>query len=212
MGVELSKEAKRKVIHIGMGLWMFYPLILSRTPAMMVVLLMLFLALFVFRPHAWTSSFEFMARMEDYSYTYLIGPLVYICAIGICVAFYPLFISAAAIGIMAFGDGFATLIGKRYGKTYSPLNKNKTIEGSISFVVFAFIATTIAMYFTAPLDSIFDVMRLTSIGAITGAIVEMPAFENYRGNNIFQRVVVDDNFFVPILSGLAMYLAYITFF
>jgi len=205
---DLLEELKRKTLHIGMGFWMFYPLILERVPALLVVLAMLFLALFILRPHVWKKAFDAIARPEDYDYKYLIGPLIYICAIGICVIFYPLFISAGSIGIMAFGDGFATLVGKRWGRVRNPIDRNKTLEGSIAFVAFAFLAVTFSMYFTAPIDHMADVVTITSIGAIVGAIVEMFPFEDHRKNGILQRIVVDDNFFVPILSGLAMYLVY----
>ncbi|MHC1605642.1 MAG: diacylglycerol/polyprenol kinase family protein [Candidatus Methanofastidiosia archaeon] len=208
MGVMMKEELKRKAVHIGMGFWMFYPLFLTRIPALFVVLVMLVLALFVFRPHAWKKSFDVMARSEDYEYSYLIGPLIYICAIGICVVSYPLFISAASIGVMAFGDGFATLVGKRWGRIRNPIDKNKTVEGSVAFVVFSFMAITFTMHFTAPFNSIMSLIAITSTGAIVGAIVEMFPFEDHRGKSILQRIIVDDNFFVPILSGLAMFSVY----
>lgn len=206
------EELRRKSVHIGMGLWMFYPLVLTRIPALLVVAIMLFLALFVFRLHAWRASFVAMAREEDYVYGYLIGPLIYICAIGVCVIFYPLFISAASIGVMAFGDGFATIVGKRWGRTRNPVDDNKTVEGSVAFFIFAFAALIFAMHFTAPLDTLRDVATLAAIGAIVGAIVEMIPFELHRGTSIYQRIFIDDNFFVPIVSGLVMALSYTLFF
>ncbi|MBN1786561.1 MAG: hypothetical protein JW825_06220 [Candidatus Methanofastidiosa archaeon] len=210
MSGEIMEELKRKALHISMGFWMFYPLILDRVPALMVVATMLFLALFILRPHVWKKAFDAIARPEDYGYRYLIGPLIYICAIGICVIFYPLFISAASIGVMAFGDGFATLVGKKWGKVKNPIDRNKTLEGSIAFFFFAFLAITFSMHFTAPVDSFSKIIMITSIGAFTGAIIEMFPFEEHRGKSILQRIFIDDNFFVPILSGLAMFAFYLT--
>jgi dolichol kinase len=169
---------------------------------------MLLLALFVLRPHVWRKAFDAIARPEDHGYRYLIGPLVYICAIGICVILYPLFISAGSIGIMAFGDGFATLVGKKWGCVRNPIDKNKTIEGSAAFIFFAFLAVSFSMYFTAPISPKTDILLVTATGALIGSFVEMFPFEEHRGRGMLQRIVIDDNFFVPIISGLAMYAVY----
>ncbi len=208
MTSDMIEELKRKAVHIGMGLWMFYPLFLERIPALMVVLFMLFLALFILRPHVWGKAFDAIARPEDHGYRYLIGPLVYICAIGICVMSYPLFISAGSIGIMAFGDGFATLVGKKWGRIRNPLDMNKTLEGTFAFILFAFLAVTLSFYFTAPITPKTDILIVTATGALIGAFVEMFPFEEHRGSGIFRRIIIDDNFFVPIVSGLAMYAIY----
>lgn len=204
----MIEDLKRKSLHISMGAWMFYPLFLTRVPALGVVLFFLLLALFVLRPNVSWKAFDALSRPEDHDYGYLIGPLIYICAIGVCVALYPLFISAASIGVMAFGDGFATLVGKKWGRMRNPIDKNKTIEGSLAFFAFAFIVVAFSMYFTAPFDSIGNVVKLVFVGALTGSIVEMFPFEEHRGKSIFQRIFIDDNFFVPILAGLAMYMVY----
>ncbi len=51
----------------------------------------------------------------------------------------------AAIAILAAGDGFAGVIGRRYGKHRFPFNKNKSWEGSIS----GFIAASITGFYFA---------------------------------------------------------------
>jgi len=188
---------------------MFYPLIVGRTGAFFILAAALFLVLFVFRPHAVNRIFMLMAREEDITKGILIGPLVYISSVVVCVALYPVFISATSIGVMAFGDGFATLVGKRWGRHHTPLDRNKTYEGSVAFVVFAFIATFLAMTITAPLASYGDIALLALAGAVSGAVVEMLPFSEHRGSNIFQRLIIDDNFFVPIIAGLAIYSTYV---
>src|SRR5687767_5359276 len=44
-------------------------------------------------------------------------------------------IAAAAWGVMAFGDGAATLVGRRAGGGRIPWNREKSIAGSLAFVV-----------------------------------------------------------------------------
>lgn len=51
----------------------------------------------------------------------------------------------AAIAILAAGDGFAGVIGRRYGKHRFQFNKNKSWEGSVS----GFIAASVAGFYFA---------------------------------------------------------------
>lgn len=204
----LKRELKRKAIHISLGFWILFPLVASRIEAFYILAFFLALVLFVFRPSRWVSAFESMARDEDYQFRILIGPLIYILSVTICVFLYPVFISATAIGIMAFGDGFATLVGKKWGRMKNPLDRNKTVEGSVAFFVFSLIACFLAMHATSPLDSSYDILLLAAAGSLAGAIVEMFPFESHRGRSFVQRIIIDDNFFVPIVGGAVMYLLY----
>ncbi|MEM3422292.1 MAG: phosphatase PAP2 family protein [Candidatus Bilamarchaeaceae archaeon] len=69
----------------------------------------------------------------------------------------PLYIAAGLI-IIGFGDAFSTLVGIR-GKIKLPYNKNKTLEGFISF----FLSSIIAFFFIGP---------LAFLAGLAGAIVE----------------------------------------
>lgn len=204
----LKEELRRKAVHIALGLWVLYPLVVDRTGAFFILAFFLLLTVFVFRPHRWSAPFVAMAREEDYGYGILVGPLIYILSVTVCVILYPVFISATSIGIMAFGDGFATLVGKKWGRIRNPLNRNKTLEGSVAFVICAFVATALAMSVTAPLEGARDIMALALVGSLAGAVTEMVPFENHRGTSFVQRIIIDDNFFVPLVGGAAMYALY----
>jgi dolichol kinase len=134
--------------------------------------------------------------------------ILYILSVTVCVTLYPVFISATAIGIMAFGDGFATLVGKKWGKTPNPIDRNKTMEGSAAFFVFSLIACFLAMHVTSPLSSSGQILLLAAAGSLVGALVEMFPFEDHRGSSFLQRIIIDDNFFVPIVGGAVMYALY----
>ena len=54
--------------------------------------------------------------------------------------------SISVIMILALGDGLATYVGKCYGNHKLPWNRNKTIEGSIGFVVGAMSALFVLPY------------------------------------------------------------------
>ncbi len=204
------EEYKRKAIHIGMGLWAFYPLLVTKYYAFLILIVFLLLVLFVFREHRWKAAFDAMARPEDYNHGYLIGPLIYILAVFWCVGFYPPYIAAASFAIMAFGDGFATIVGRNIGKhTYS--YSNKSVEGSAAFLVVAFAAVILILVvltrfvaFEGLDGSIATLAKLSVVGSLCGAVVETLPFEELRRGGIIGRIILDDNFFVPVVSGLIM--------
>jgi len=204
------EEYKRKAIHIGMGLWAFYPLFVTKYYAFIILIIFLLLVLFVFREHRWKAAFDAMARPEDYTHGYLIGPLIYILAVMFCVGFYLPYIAAASFAIMAFGDGFATIVGKTFGKhTYK--YSDKSVEGSAGFLVFAFVTTTVILLvltqfatFEGLQNDIATLAKIALVGSVCGALIETLPFENLRRGGIIGRIFIDDNFFVPVVAGLAM--------
>jgi len=204
------EEYKRKAIHIGMGLWAFYPLLVTKYYALFVCLIFLLLVIFVFREHRWKAVFDAMAREEDYTHGYLIGPLIYILSVMFCVGFYPPYVAAASFAIMAFGDGFATIVGRNLGKHKYPYS-DKSLEGSAGFLVFAFVLTLVVLRVLTQMTAfegldatIQTLAKIAFTGSVVGVIVETLPFENYRRGGIIGRVLIDDNFFVPVIAGLAM--------
>jgi dolichol kinase len=92
-------------------------------------------------------------------------------------------VASAAIIILALGDSFSTLVGKRYGRHkifYSPL---KSIEGTIGGFVPAFIGA--AIFVPAP---------VALVGAFVGMAVETLSIK------------IDDNIIIPVAAGLFMFL------
>jgi len=79
-----------------------------------------------------------------------------------------------AIGILAmsYGDGFASIIGIRFGKKkYNVFGDQKSYVGSFAMFVFTFITTVVALfYYSIPL-SIYVILVLLGI-AVVAAIVE----------------------------------------
>jgi dolichol kinase len=204
------EEYKRKAIHIGMGLWAFFPLIVTRYPALFICIIFLFLVLFIFRENRWNAAFLAMARAEDYFYGYLMGPLIYILAVMLCVGLYPPYIAAASFSIMAFGDGFATIIGKHVGRHIYP-HSDKSVEGSLGFLFFGFTITILILWILTRLvtfpgldTAVGSLARIALVGSIAGSIIETFPFDHSHHNTMLKRVFIDDNFFVPVLSGLIM--------
>ncbi|MGC1119936.1 MAG: hypothetical protein WBA22_02480 [Candidatus Methanofastidiosia archaeon] len=205
------EEYKRKAIHIGMGLWAFFPLVVTRYSALFICVIFLLLVLFVFREHRWKVVFDAMARQEDYTHGYLMGPLIYILAVMVCVGFYPPYIAAASFAIMAFGDGFATIVGRNVGKHTYPYSE-KSIEGTVGFIVCSFLSALMVLMILTHYVSFAGLKNtapsylatIALLGSVCGAVVETLPFEKSRGSSIIRRAFIDDNFFVPVVSGLIM--------
>ncbi|HEY3055981.1 MAG TPA: DUF92 domain-containing protein [Thermoanaerobaculia bacterium] len=103
-------------------------------------------------------------------------------------------IAAAAWVILAFGDGFATLIGKRMRIASLPWNRDKTWGGLIAFVVAGGAAgAAIAAWMRGP--SLFAVIA----AVLAGAVVESLPLR------------VDDNVTVPFAAAVTLTLLSIPF-
>jgi len=77
-----------------------------------------------------------------------------------------------AIGIvaMSYGDGFASLIGTKYGKHgYKILGDYKTVEGSLTmFIVICIMGLVVLLYYHAPLNILLIIAIAVSAAFIEG--------------------------------------------
>lgn len=114
---------------------------------------------------------------------------------------------AAAWGVMAFGDGFATLVGKSLGGPALPWNREKTWSGLIAFIVFGAIGGVgLSVWFwlvSPPQPENFAALSHWTfkfwapiVAAVLAAFVE----------TILIRL--DDNISVPATAGAVMWFAH----
>ena len=106
-------------------------------------------------------------------------------------------IAAAAWGILAVGDGSATLVGRRIGGPRIPWNRDKTLAGSVSFAVLGAAAGVLLAWWTRPAvtppPSWWFVLGAPTAAAIIAAVVEtMP-------------VRLDDNLAVPAVAAAVLW-------
>ena len=90
-------------------------------------------------------------------------------------------IVAASIAVLAMGDSFSTLAGKRLGRHRIPYNKEKSLEGTL----FGFIAAFAGAWALVP-------WPIALAGAMTGMLSESLSLR------------VDDNLIIPIAAALSM--------
>lgn len=138
----------RKVVHIGVGLFVLVWWMFSENWIMLVFFtvpfaVLLFIAMF--RGNAVSES-----RLGDLANNkgHRTGLFFYAVTITILVAFFWDHWTAATIGVVAmtFGDGFGSIVGRRYGR-HRILN-GKSLEGSLAvFAATALAAAFIILYY-----------------------------------------------------------------
>jgi dolichol kinase len=135
------------------------------------------------------------AIMRPHERTDLLGSTCLLMSSTMTVLIFPKSVAVAALCLLIGGDTAAALVGKRFGRVR--VFGRKTLEGTAAFVAAGVIlnaAVTLAgsrLWPDAPGLSI----SAGAIGAVAGAIVEAVPFP------------IDDNFAIPIVSGVAMVLA-----
>jgi len=207
----MDQETKRKSVHISMGFLTILIAIFPRWLIVLCVLIALFFILVIARPTVWKMSFDAMAsREEDVTSGFLHGPLLYILMTLVSVIFLDLRVAAGVFCIMAFGDGFANVIGTRMGKHKFEQFNQKSLEGFLAFIFFAFISSTIAFFLVSintdvnpwipfleiknPQDIIIGyVVVVNLIVSVIAAIIELTTSEK-----------INDNISVPIITGILL--------
>ena len=105
------------------------------------------------------------------------GAIYFLTATIICLAVFDFKIALAALLMTVFGDMFAALVGKRFGKTL--IFKNKTLSGCLVELVINLIVGLII------LNNIYIIIAM----AFTATLIETFISE------------LDDNLFVPLFAG-----------
>jgi uncharacterized protein (TIGR00297 family) len=127
------------------------------------------------------------------------GVLFYPLSVLLLVLAFPnrLDIAAAAWGVMAFGDGFATLAGTRVGGPRLPWNRDKSWSGLVAFVLAGSIGAMALSVWVAPAVSPHPPLTFSVWAPVAAAIVA--AFVETLPNK------VDDNVSVPAAAGAVLW-------
>ncbi|XP_074590813.1 putative phytol kinase 1, chloroplastic [Curcuma longa] len=127
------------------------------------------------------------------------GPLYFVIVLLLCVLVFwrdsP--VGIVSLAMMSGGDGFADIVGRRYGTTKLPYNQEKSWAGSISMFAFGFLFSVGMLYYFSAFGYFhFDrpemVARVALI-SLAATVVESLPFSH----------VVDDNISVPLTTMLS---------
>lgn len=126
-----------------------------------------------------TKITEMASRERDKGH-FVLGPLTLALGVFLSLLFFPHPASSLAIFSLAFGDGLASLVGKKWGRTVMPFLQGKTLEGSLA----CFGAVYISSYFV--LNSKYQAFLV----AIFSTFLEAIPLKDY------------DNVIIPLGTGL----------
>ena len=127
------------------------------------------------------STITWKAASKPELYEFATAPIFFAVGIMLSLVLFPDPSNYAAVVILTFGDGFATIFGKKFGKIVVPFNKGKRLEGSVFGFLFAFLG---ALIFVSPAKAL--------IGAIIGMLIEVLPLP------------INDNLTIPLATGLAL--------
>ena len=116
---------------------------------------------------------------------FVMGPVTLGMGALLVLLFYPLPAASIAIYALAFGDGFASLVGKLFGVLRPRVLCGKSVEGSLA----CFIAVFVATYRVSPS------IRLAIAASLAATAVEALPLADY------------DNLALPVTVGLVVQLA-----
>jgi uncharacterized protein (TIGR00297 family) len=139
-------------------------------------------------------------RPIDEARGFPLGILLYPFSVLLLILIFPsrLDIVAAAWGILACGDGAATIVGRRAGGVRWPWNHEKTIAGSVAFAVCGGIGGAALAWWTqpavAPVPPLWFDVAAPMAAAVVAALVETIP------------VRLDDNLSVPASAAFVLWL------
>lgn len=127
---------------------------------------------------------------------YALGIVLYPIAVLLLIVIFArhLEVAAATWGILAFGDGMASIVGMAIGRRKLPWNRDKSWAGSLAFVFFGGLAAAILLLWSAPghYGFVFAV-AIAFAAALFAALLES------------QPLGLDDNLGVPLVTGVVLY-------
>lgn len=199
----LDQKLNRKLVHISIGLafMLCWPMFSSgRRGAVLASLIpggniirMLILGFGLLKDEGTVKS---MSRYGDYR-ELLKGPLYYVATITLVCIFYwrtsP--ISIAVICNLCAGDGFADIVGRRFGSQKISYNKNKSVAGSVAMASAGFLASIGYMYYFSSFGYVEGSNRMVLgflVVSLASALVESLPISTE----------IDDNLTVPLASLL----------
>ena len=180
---DMKKEYLRQLIHISGIFIVFFSFFFSPIILILICIAIVIFAIFLFRIDRYhkiflISSFLNRCKRKDDEK----GFVYFFLGIIITIYFFQfnMAIVNAAIIILLFGDSASTIIGKKYGKTPLPFHKKKTIIGSLTFFIVAFVG---ALTQVPVIPALF--------GAMFGTLTEAYS-------------PIDDNITIPLISAFVM--------
>ncbi len=152
---------------------------------------------------------EVFFRPEDKDRGYPLGILVYPVTVFFLILLYghQMFLVGAAWAILSFGDGFATIVGKRMGRHPLPWCPEKSWEGSGAYVLFGTAGALLMALWIG--SSAFNDIVTTTYPILPGSAAKL-LWVCFAGALVAALIEslptgIDDNISAPLVAGFLMY-------
>ena len=183
-------ELARKVVHMGVGLIAFSLHYLGPFYAAILAAVALASNMFVLPRVGGRKLWRDAEHQSGTSIGIILYPLAVLLLI--LIFYKKLEVAAAAWGILAFGDGMASLVGMTLGRSKLPWNPRKSWAGTIAYVLFGTLASTALLLWT-PREHAYSLGFALAVCFATSVLAA--ALESLPQG-------LDDNIGVPLVSGL----------
>ena len=160
-------EYTRKLAHVGAGaIALFMPVLFSTHWPVLLLAAMFSAALLISRRSGWLISLQLPARRGKGDILFLWAVyLVFLLADGNRVIFQ------VPVLVLTVGDAAAALIGQRYGRTRYHLGENtRTVEGSMAFVVTAFLSVLILLFVSVGMPLSQSAVLSLVVATVAGSV------------------------------------------
>ncbi len=179
--ISIRKEIFRKIIHLTSVLIVvsYYYFGKQTTLYLLAVVLIIFIESEYLRIEwNWTFPliYDSIRKKERHR---MAGHIFFIMGAIISISIFDMDIAIAAILMTTFGDSAAAIIGRRYGRTWIPHIKSKSLEGCLAEL---FVNLLIGYLF---LDNIIVLLVMAFTATIVETLIEK----------------LDDNLLIPVFSG-----------
>ena len=183
------EEALRKAVHVGMAGFALLLGTLTWWQAALAAFGALAMNVFVLPRVA-----PYLLRKEEREARFSVGITLYAATVLLLIFTFQrnLQIAAAGWGYLAFGDGFASIIGMTVGGARLPWNQKKSLSGSLGYVVFGFLGAAALFGFVAGRVPLPWELGCLLAAALAGAAVESLPSE------------LDDNVLPPLVAATAL--------
>jgi uncharacterized protein (TIGR00297 family) len=178
-----TDEVLRKSIHIAIGVFAFALAWVTWWQAAAVCALAV-------AGNLWLLHRLFGRRVARHERGYDFGIVIYPLAVMLLVILFRerLEIAGAVWGVLAFGDGFATLAGRAVRGPRLPWNRDKSWSGLVAFVAFGFVGAEVVWTWLHGSASLFLIGAMVAVCAV---VESLPLH-------------VDDNLTVPLAGAATM--------
>jgi uncharacterized protein (TIGR00297 family) len=192
---QVFSENRRQVVHLAMsGFALLLRVLTWWQAALCAALALAFNVLLL--PRVGGRS---LYRPADAARGFPLGIVLYPIAVLLLILIFPhrMDIVAATWGILAFGDGFATIVGSRWRDSKLPWNGDKTWQGTAAFIVAGSVSGVFLAWWTRPAvqpePAIAFLVAAPVASAIAAGFVESIPIR------------LDDNITVPAIAAMTMW-------